>query len=32
MHAGDLPEGVLLRPLTRHSDARGTLSALYRAD
>lgn len=28
----DLPDGVLFRPLTRHSDSRGVLAEIYRAD
>jgi dTDP-4-dehydrorhamnose 3,5-epimerase len=28
----DLPEGVIVRTLTRHSDHRGVLSEMYRAD
>lgn len=32
MQRDDLPEGVLVRPLIRHSDSRGDLAELYRAD
>lgn len=32
MHESDLPEGVIQRRLVQHSDARGSLSELFRAE